>query len=221
MGTPGHVEKTPSSGGRIKFFTGDHWCITQAEPKSGVVLFNHGGTYTLEDSPYHKWVTYHESVDYANASTIANVGNKNDFTITIEGDTLTSVGIGNRWNEVWKRLKPADAKAVPENLTGTWAYAGKPGQTNEPPLAMNRLKFCAGGYWCDITIDHKTSVVTFHHGGSCVLKGDKYVETCQYANPTTMDLIGEDIKFDMQLNDETVTLTGLNNPWNEIWKRLE
>jgi beta-lactamase regulating signal transducer with metallopeptidase domain len=215
VGRPGQVGKAPSSGGRIKFFTGDHWCITQAEPKSGVVLFNHGGTYTVEGN------TYHESVDYANASTITHVGNKNDFKITIEGDTLTSTGIGNPWNEVWKRLKPTDAKALPEDLTGTWAYAGKPGQTNAPPLDTNRLKFCAGGYWCDITIDPKTSVVTYHHGGSCVLKGDKYVETCQYANPTTMELIGEDVKFGMQLNDGTVTLTGLNNPWKEIWKRLE
>ena len=214
VGRPDHIGKAPSSGGRIKFFTGDHWCITQADPKTGVVLFNHGGAYALDGN------TYHESVDYANASTITHVGNKGNYTIKIEDDTLTSVGIGNPWKEVWKRLKPTDSKYLPAALTGTWAYAGEPGQTNTPPLDTHRLKFCAGGYWCDLDIDPKTSVVTVHHGGSCVLKGDKYVETCQYANPTTMSLIEEDVKFSIQSSDDTITLTGLNNPWNEIWKKL-
>ena len=189
--------------------------MTQSDPKTGVVLFNHGGAYTLDGN------TYHESVDYAGASTIEHVGNKGNYTIKIEGDTLTSVGIGNPWQEVWKRLKPTDSKYLPANLTGTWAYAGEPGQTNTPPLDTNRLKFCAGGYWCDLQIDPKTSVVTVHHGGRCVLKGDKYVETCQYDNPTTMPLIGEDAKFNVQSADDTFTLTGLNNPWKEIWKKLD
>jgi len=214
VGRPDHIGKAPSSGGRIKFFTGDHWCMTQSDPKTGVVLFNHGGAYTLDGD------TYHESVDYANASTIEHVGNKGNYTIKIEEDTLTSIGINNPWKEVWKRLKPTDSKYLPATLTGTWAYAGEPGQTYTLPPDAHRLKFCAGGYWCDMDIDPKTSVVTVHHGGSCVLKGDKYVETCQYANPTTMPLIGEDVKFSIQSGDDAITLTGLNNPWKEIWKKL-
>jgi beta-lactamase regulating signal transducer with metallopeptidase domain len=214
VGKTDHVGKAPSSGGRIKFFTGDHWCMTQSDPKTGVVLFNHGGAYTLDGN------TYHESVDYAGSSTIDRVGNKGNYTIKIDGDTLTSVGVGNPWNEVWKRLKPKDAKSVPASLTGTWAYAGKPGQTNPPSVNPNQLKFCAGGYWCDVQIDPKTSVVTIHHGGSCALKGDKYIETCLYANPTSMPLIGEDVKFNIQSMDDTFSLTGLNNSWKEIWKKL-
>lgn len=214
VGSPGHVGKAPSAGGRIKFFTGDHWCITQADAKTGVVLFHHGGTYTLKGD------TYFESVDYANSSTITHVGNKNQMIIKIEGDTLTSIGKGNPWNEVWKRLKPTRESPALADLTGTWAYAGKPGETN---AAVNpyELKFCADGCWCDTGIDPRTGVVVIHHGGTYAMKRGKYVEACQYGNPTSMPLIGQDAKFNIKIEGDTLTLIGIGNPWNEVWKRLD
>lgn len=217
VGTPGHVGKVPSAGGRIKLFTGKYWCITQAEPKSGVVLFHHGGTYTINGN------SLHANLDFANSSTMNMIGKTNgNFTLKIEGDTLTSLGMDNPWQEVWKRLQPRKSISSPlaKSLTGTWAYAGKPGETNLIPN-MTRLKFCAGGYWCDTEMDSKTGVVVIHHGGYYSLKGNKYVETCQYANPTTMNLIGQDAKFDVTIEGDTLTLKGIDNPWNEVWKRLD
>jgi hypothetical protein len=62
-------------------------------------------------------------------------------------------------------------------------------------------------------------VVTVHHGGVYSLKDGQYVETCQYANPSSMNLIGHDANFNIETQGDTLTLKGINNPWNEVWKR--
>ncbi len=120
-GKPGEVSETPASGGRLKFITGTHWAITQADPKTGVTIFHHGGTYALKGSEYL------ETAEYANQNTADLIGHTFKFTIKIEGDTLTQVGIGNPWTEVWKRLTnstggatmldPANGLSVGSNLS--------------------------------------------------------------------------------------------------------
>lgn len=99
VGKPGEVEEAPVAGGRLKFFTGRHWVITQADPDSGVAIFHHGGTYTLKGSDYA------ETVEYANENTKSLIKQTFNFTVKVEGDTLTQIGIGNPWTEVWKRVK--------------------------------------------------------------------------------------------------------------------
>ena len=99
VGEPGKVDEVPAAGGRLKFFTGRHWTITQADPATGVTIFHHGGTYTLKGDEYL------ETVEYANESTTNILKQTFKFTLKIEGDTLTQTGIGNPWNEVWKRAK--------------------------------------------------------------------------------------------------------------------
>jgi hypothetical protein len=99
VGEPGNVGEPPKIGGRLKFFTGKHWIITQADPSTGVTIFHHGGTYTLNGDEYL------ETVEYANQNTIDLKGKTHKFTLKVEGDTLTQIGIGNPWTEVWKRLK--------------------------------------------------------------------------------------------------------------------
>src|SRR5215204_5123954 len=43
--TPG----SPSGiGTRLKLFTGTHWCVIQPDPKSGEIVFQHGGRYELD-----------------------------------------------------------------------------------------------------------------------------------------------------------------------------
>jgi bla regulator protein BlaR1 len=99
VGKPGEAGEPPAAGGRIKLITERQWSITQADPKTGVVIFHHGGTYTLKGNEYN------ENVEYANQNTKDLVGTTTRFTIKLEGDTLTLTGIGNPWNEVWKRVK--------------------------------------------------------------------------------------------------------------------
>ena len=99
VGKPDAVSEAPTTGGRLKFFTRNHWCITQADPTNGVVIYHHGGTYTLSGDQYA------ETVEYANESTKCLIKQTLNFTIKVEGDTMTQVGHDNPWTEVWKRLE--------------------------------------------------------------------------------------------------------------------
>jgi hypothetical protein len=99
VGKPGNVREAPPSGGRLKFRTGRHWTMTQADPDTGRVIMHDGGTYALDGDRYV------ETLEYANSSTAGDIGKSFMFTVKIEGDTMTQIGIGNPYTEVWKRLK--------------------------------------------------------------------------------------------------------------------
>ena len=99
VGAPGEGGEVPPAGGRLHFFTGKHWLITQADPKTGVVIFHHGGTYILDGDKLVK------KVEYANESTAALIGKSHSFKVAVDGDTYTQTGIDNEYNEVWKRVK--------------------------------------------------------------------------------------------------------------------
>ncbi len=98
--TPG----TPSGiGSRLKFFTGTHWMITQPDPNTGVVVFHHGGGYTLDDD------TLKTTTDFAAASTKSRIGTKGSFKIQVDGDTYKQADAKGIFNETWKRAKSAEA----------------------------------------------------------------------------------------------------------------
>jgi hypothetical protein len=99
VGTPDEVGEPPATGGQLKFRTGRHWLITQADPNTGVVIYHHGGTYTLDGDEYA------EKVEYANESTASLINQTYKYKVKVEGDTLTQIGIGNPWTQVWKREK--------------------------------------------------------------------------------------------------------------------
>ena len=98
---PGKVAEPPKSGGRLKFITGNHWAVTQADADTGKVIFHHGGTYTLTGD------TYAETVEYANESTAQLIKKTFTFKAKVEGDTYTQTAVGddNPFTEVWKRAK--------------------------------------------------------------------------------------------------------------------
>jgi hypothetical protein len=97
-GTSDKIEEVADAA-RLKFLTGKHWTVTQNDPKTGKVIFHHGGTYTLDGD------VYTESVEYANESTAELIGQKYKFKVKVDGDVFTNIGQGNPWNEAWKRAK--------------------------------------------------------------------------------------------------------------------
>jgi hypothetical protein len=101
VATPDKDTEPPKAGGRLRFFSGKHWCITQADAKTGKVIYHHGGTYTLDGD------TYTETVKYATANTEGFINKTFKFKITVEGDTYTQTAVGadNPFTEVWKRVK--------------------------------------------------------------------------------------------------------------------
>lgn len=87
-------------GTRIKFWGLKHWTITEFDPRTGQVMWHHGGTYTLDGD------NYTETVTFANDSTRKLIGQTLTFRITVQGDTYIQFGVGNPYNERWIRLKP-------------------------------------------------------------------------------------------------------------------
>jgi len=84
---------------RLKYIVGGMWTITQADPETGKVIFHHGGNYTIEGD------TYVETVEFANENTADLVGAKHTFRVSVKGDQLTQVGVGNPWTEAWTRVE--------------------------------------------------------------------------------------------------------------------
>ena len=96
VGTPDSEEETPTK--RLKFFTGKHWLVTEADD-DGKVTIHHGGTYTLDGDEYV------ETIEYALPESISAIGMKFKFKISVEGDKYTQIGIENPYSEVWRRAK--------------------------------------------------------------------------------------------------------------------
>jgi len=96
--TPG----TPSGiGVRERVFTPGHWEITQKDPKTGAIVFHHGGTYRLVGD------ILEVKVEFASNKTKSYIGQVRKFRITVDKDTYTQIGVGNPFNEVWKRPNAA------------------------------------------------------------------------------------------------------------------
>jgi len=98
VGRPGNVREAPPEGGRLKFRTGKHWTLVQADA-SGLVIEQFGGTYTLNGNEYV------ETQQYGDATWMKDNGKSFKFTVKVEGDTMTQIGIDNPYTEVWKRAK--------------------------------------------------------------------------------------------------------------------
>src|SRR5260370_41928637 len=82
-GTPGDEKEPAAKGGRFKFITNKNWTITEADPETGVVIFHHGGTFTLDGEKYTA------SIVYANDRTKDIMGKTLTFTIKRDDDTRT------------------------------------------------------------------------------------------------------------------------------------
>ena len=68
-----------ATGGLYLFNTGSHWCLTQADPKYGVVVHHRGGTYQIKGNEDT------ESTEYANPSTMDAIGDNDKYSIQIPG----------------------------------------------------------------------------------------------------------------------------------------
>jgi beta-lactamase regulating signal transducer with metallopeptidase domain len=215
VGTPDKVGPVPTEGGRIKFYTGKYFCITECDPKNNVVVFHHGGTYTINGNESA------ETIQYANPTTMSLIGKSaGHFKMNIDGDTLTQIGIDNEFKEVWKKRTGGAGfhSDIARKMTGLWIRT----QSDlTDSTSGTTLKFITPTDWCFTESDAKTGVVTFHFGGTCAFDGNEYDESVKYSNPGTMHMIGEENRFTSKLDGNTLTTTGIGNPWNEVWKRVK
>jgi hypothetical protein len=86
-------------GTRLKLFTGTYWCVVQPDPKTGIILFEHGGRYELEGN------TMRVTTDFAGRLTKSLIGKSTTFTIQCDGDTYKQGDPKGIFDETWKRVK--------------------------------------------------------------------------------------------------------------------
>ena len=91
---------------RLKFIGDGMWAITQSDPKTGAVIFHHCGSYTFDG------VNYVETIEFATEATSDMIGTVNHFELTVGANTNDQKGMGNPWNEEWKRVKPKVGKKI-------------------------------------------------------------------------------------------------------------
>jgi hypothetical protein len=113
------------------------------------------------------------------------------------------------------------ANKLAKVLIGTWAFAGPPGEAKDPPAKGARLKFITDKCWTVTQADPDTGLVAFHHGGTFTLDENKYSESIVYANESTKELIGKTLHFKVKVEGDTLTQEGIDNTYNEVWKRVK
>jgi hypothetical protein len=123
-------------------------------------------------------------------------------------------------DEKKKSAPAAKPTQLAKDFMGTWVLVGTPDKVGEPPASGGRLKFVTGKHWT-ITQSDESGKVVFHHGGTYTLDGEDYAETIKYANENTADLIGKTFKFKIKVEGDTYTQIGIDNTFNEVWKRAK
>ena len=120
-----------------------------------------------------------------------------------------------------KPAAAAEQSPLAKNLVGTWILVGKPADVREAPAAGGRLLFLTGRHWNVTQANPKTGATLYHHGGTYTLTGDEYAETVEYANESTASLIKKSFKFSLKVEGDTLSKTGIGNPWTEVWQRVK
>lgn len=100
--------KNPGSpsgiGTRLKLFTGTHFCVIQPDPKSGKIVFQHGGHYSFDGS------VLNETIDFAGDSTASLIGMTFKLKLKITNDSLEQIDADGVLNETWERTKALESK---------------------------------------------------------------------------------------------------------------
>ena len=99
IGEPGNVRATPRADAPLKFRINGYWTFTRRDPANGTVEQHFGGTYRVRGKEYI------ETIDYSTDPDDPELKRTLKFTVNVDGDTMTQTGIGNRYTEVWKRVR--------------------------------------------------------------------------------------------------------------------
>ncbi|MFD2933802.1 hypothetical protein [Spirosoma flavum] len=114
-----------------------------------------------------------------------------------------------------KTVRPRSS--LSKDIIGVWALVDK---STSKVSAGNRLKLIVDRHWSLTQADSVSHVTTVHHGGTYTLTDSIYSERVEYANPNTARYIDTIAKFSIQIKGNSMYLKGIDNPWNEIWKRI-
>lgn len=140
VGTPSEIGQPPAAGAALKIVTAGNWSDLQLDPETGATNFSHGGTWSIHGGIYTEIVTNTAK------STRPMLGRAFRFSSKLDGDTLTLVGKGNPWKELWKRVDfdslLNSPKADASELQGSWSGKEKESKLSAAlEIKGNRIEF--------------------------------------------------------------------------------
>jgi hypothetical protein len=77
----------------------------QPDPKTGIIVFQHGGKYTLDGD------VLSSTTDFAGTSTRSQISKTGSIRIQIDGDTHKQIDLDGVFNETWKKVKAEEVQA--------------------------------------------------------------------------------------------------------------
>lgn len=144
-----------------------------------------------------------------------------------QGKWLPRSEIGQRLHKIMvdtgnKELGNQEDSALAKKIRGTWQYYGAKGEGEGSAEIRLRIKNIYDGHYNIEQKDLETGEVLFYHGGRHVVKDDGTVETSlEYAHHSTRTMIGDTGTSEIEIDGNTLTQTGIDNNYNEIWKRAD
>ncbi|WP_273567302.1 amidohydrolase family protein [Maribacter halichondriae] len=143
-----------------------------------------------------------------------------------QGKWLPKVSINKRLKQISNKntirsSKTAVNPTLASQLQGTWKYYSEKGKKPAPSSTFERIKVLSDGHWNLNETNTLTDKLAHKHGGIYEIKGNIYYETVTFANQSSAYLLNETLEFDLEVKGDTLTQTGLNNEYDEIWVRIE
>ncbi|MCR9293623.1 MAG: nuclear transport factor 2 family protein [bacterium] len=150
---------------------------------------------------------------------------------TDDGEPFTKHGVFTtvlaKQDGVWKVISDqvTQRKQNP-NIEGIWRmHARMDAQGRRTEVQPNEasstiLKFIPGGKWC-VTYADANGGINFHHGGDYVLEENTYVENIGFASESTSNMLGSEFKFHVEVKGDSLIQKGINNSYNEVWRRVK
>lgn len=108
-----------------------------------------------------------------------------------------------------------ESSQLRQAMLGTWELTASPADDR------SRLKYWGLNRWTITDFNTTTGEVIYHHGSTYTLNGTTYVESVEFANENTRELIGTTLTFDVAVQGDTFTQNGTDNNYNEEWIRLK
>lgn len=113
-----------------------------------------------------------------------------------------------------------EIESIAKALEGVWVYVGEPGSVGPVPRAGGRFKFRMSNRWTYTQANPATGVVRAHFGGTYRVHGNEYIETIDYSTDPDDPELRRTLKFTVKIEGDTMTQTGVGNPYTEVWKRV-
>ncbi|MHC1765804.1 MAG: hypothetical protein AB9869_16150 [Verrucomicrobiia bacterium] len=113
----------------------------------------------------------------------------------------------------------ASNDAMPGAQLGAWSLVGML-NGEKAPENVRRLKLVTDKVWVVSISDVKTGRVEYHHGGTYTLKGNDYVEKVEFSTENLDSLVGQSFRYKLTVDGNTWTQVGVENPYSEVWQRV-